>query len=138
MSARHFLDTNVLLYSISKDRDEASKRDRAIALLEADGGGLSVQVLQEFYVQATRVTRPDPLPHEIAAGLIRAWMRFAVQDVTTSVLTRALDIKVRHGFSYWDSAIIAAACALGCHELYSEDMAHGREVEGILIINPFR
>lgn len=138
MSARHFLDTNVLLYSISKDRDEAPKKERAIELLEADGGGLSVQVLQEFYVQATRVTRPDPLPHEIAAGLIRAWMRFAVQDVTASILTRALDIKVSHGFSYWDSAIIAAARALGCRELYSEDMADGREVEGILIINPFR
>ena len=138
MSTRHFLDTNVLLYSISKDRAETAKRERAIALLEADGGGLSVQVLQEFYVQATRVTRRDPLPHEIAAGLIRTWMRFAVQDVTTSILTRALDIKVNHGFSYWDSAIIAAARALGCRELYSEDMADGREVEGILIINPFR
>jgi predicted nucleic acid-binding protein len=138
VSARHFLDANVLLYSISKDRDETAKRERAIALLEADGGGLSVQVLQEFYVQATRVTRRDPLPHEIAAGLIRTWMRFAVQDVTTSILTRALDIKVNHGFSYWDSAIIAAARALGCRELYSEDMADGREVEGILIINPFR
>lgn len=138
MSARHFLDTNVLLYSISKDRDESAKRERAIALLEADGGGLSVQVLQEFYVQATRVTRPDPLPHEIAAGLIRTWMRFAIQDVTTSILTRALDIKLRHRFSYWDSAVIAAARALGCRELYSEDMADGREVEGVLIINPFR
>jgi len=138
VSTRHFLDTNVLLYSISKDRAETAKRERAIALLEADGGGLSVQVLQEFYVQATRVTRRDPLPHEIAAGLIRTWMRFAVQDVTTSILTRALDIKVNHGFSYWDSAIIAAARALGCRELYSEDMADGREVEGILIINPFR
>lgn len=138
MSARHFLDTNVLLYSISKDRDESAKRERAIALLEADGGGLSVQVLQEFYVQATRVTRPDPLPHEIAAGLIRTWMRFAIQDVTTSILTRALDIKSRHRFSYWDSAVIAAARALGCRELYSEDMADGREVEGVLIINPFR
>lgn len=138
MSARHFLDTSVLLYSISKDRDESAKRERAIALLEADGGGLSVQVLQEFYVQATRVTRPDPLPHEIAAGLIRTWMRFAIQDVTTSILTRALDIKSRHRFSYWDSAVIAAARALGCRELYSEDMADGREVEGVLIINPFR
>lgn len=65
-------------------------------------------------------------------------MRFAVQDVTTSILTRALDIKLRHRFSYWDSAVIAAARALGCRELYSEDMADGREVEGVLIINPFR
>lgn len=138
MSARHFLDTNILLYSISKDRDEAAKRDRAIALLEADGGGLSAQVLQEFYVQATRVTRRDPLPHAIAAGLIRTWTRFTVQDVTASIVTAALDIKVSHGFSYWDSAIIAAARALGCRELYTEDMTHGREVEGILIVNPFR
>lgn len=138
MSARHFLDTNVLLYSISRDSDEAAKRERAIALLDADGGGLSVQVLQEFYVQATRPTRPDPLPHTIATGLIRTWTRFSVQDVTISVLMQALDIKLNHGFSYWDSAIVAAARALGCRELYSEDMAHGREVEGILIINPFR
>jgi predicted nucleic acid-binding protein len=138
VSARHFLDTSVLLYSISRDRDETSRKERAIALLEADGGGLSVQVLQEFYVQATRVTRPDPLPHEIAAGLIRAWMRLAVQDLTSAVLTRALEIKVNHGFSYWDSAIIAAAGALGCRELYSEDLADGREVEGILIVDPFR
>jgi predicted nucleic acid-binding protein len=134
----HFLDTNILLYSISRDRAEASKRDRAIDLLERDDGALSVQVLQEFYVQATRATRSDPLPHQIAAGLIATWTRFRVQEITLSILTGALQIKAAHGFSYWDSAIIAAACALGCRTLYTEDMAHGREVEGIAIINPFR
>jgi predicted nucleic acid-binding protein len=134
----HFFDTNILLYSISRAPEETAKRERAIALLDEEGGALSVQVLQEFYVQATRPTRPDPLPHPIAVGLIRTWMRFAVQDVTVSVLTQALAIKADHGFSYWDSAIIAAARAVGCRELYSEDMAHGREVEGVVIINPFR
>lgn len=138
MSARHFLDTNILLYSISRDPEETAKRERAIALLDADGGGLSVQVLQEFYVQATRATRSDPLPHAIAAGLIHTWMRFAVQDVTVSMLKQALDIKIDHGLSYWDSAIVAAARALGCRELYSEDMAHGRDMEGVLIVNPFK
>jgi predicted nucleic acid-binding protein len=49
-----------------------------------------------------------------------------------------LGIKAAHGFSYWDSAIIAAARALGCGILYSEDVSHGRQVEGITIINPFR
>lgn len=137
MSALHFLDTNILLYSVSRATDELAKRERAVALLDEDGGALSVQVLQEFYVQATRVTRPDPLPHEIAAGLIRTWMRFDVQDITVAVLTQALDLKAQ-GFSYWDSAIIAAARTLGCRTLYSEDMAHGREVEGVLIVNPFR
>jgi predicted nucleic acid-binding protein len=138
MSARHFLDTNILLYSISRDPAEEAKRERAIALLDRDDGALSVQVLQEFYVQATRATRADKLPHEIAAGLIVTWTRFAVQEITLVILTAALAIKAEHGFSYWDSAIIAAARALGCRELYSEDMSHGREVEGVTIVNPFR
>ena len=138
MTPSHFLDTNVLLYSISRDPAEASKRDRAIDLLERDDGTLSVQVLQEFYVQATRATRSDPLPHQIAAGLIATWTRFRVQEITLSILTGALEIKAAHGFSYWDSAIIAAARALGCRTLYTEDMTHGRDVEGMVILNPFR
>ncbi|MFL6603480.1 MAG: PIN domain-containing protein [Steroidobacteraceae bacterium] len=138
MSARHFLDTNVLLYSISTDAGEAAKRERAIALIDGDEGALSVQVLEEFYVQATRPTRADRLAHEMAEGLIKTWLRFPVQDINVSILKGALQIKAQHGFSYWDSAIIAAARALGCRELYSEDMAHGREVEGVSIIDPFR
>jgi predicted nucleic acid-binding protein len=138
MPPRHFLDTNILLYSISRDAREAAKRERAVALLERDEGALSVQVLQEFYVQATRSTRPDPLPHDIAGGLIATWTRFAVQDITLSILTGALEIETSHGLSYWDSAIVAAARALGCRELYSEDMSHGQEIEGVIIINPFR
>lgn len=59
-------------------------------------------------------------------------------QTTLTVLVQALDLKVSHGFSYWDSAIIAAAKTLGCRTLYSEDMAHGREIEGVLIVNPFR
>jgi predicted nucleic acid-binding protein len=138
MKVKHFLDTNILLYSISRDPREEAKRERAVALLENDDGALSVQVLQEFYVQATRPTRPDALPHDIAAGLVTAWTRFPVQEITLSILVGALEIKAAHGFSYWDSAIIAACRALGCRTLYSEDLSHGREIEGITIINPFR
>ena len=134
----HFLDTNILLYSISRNPADAVKRERAIALLDRDDGALSVQVLQEFYVRATRRTRPHPLTHEAAVGLVSAWTRFKVQEITLSILTGALQIKAAHGFSYSDSAIIAAARAPGCRELYSEDMSHGREVEGITIVNPFR
>ncbi len=137
MTRPHFLDTNILLYSISRHPDETRKRERAIMLLDEEGGALSVQVLQEFYVQATRPSRADAIAHSVAAALIHTWMRFSVQDITSSILTRALDIKAKHGFSYWDSAIIAAARALGCRELYSEDMAHGRDVEGVLILDPF-
>jgi predicted nucleic acid-binding protein len=132
-----FLDTNVLLYSISTDAGESAKRDVAIALLERDDCALSVQVLQEFYVQATRPTRDDPLPHDIAVGLTKTWARFPVQETTLAIVERAFEITALHRFSYWDSAIIAAARALGCRELYSEDLPHGREFEGMRIINPF-
>ncbi|MBL1256494.1 PIN domain-containing protein [Methylocystis sp. Sn-Cys] len=137
-SVAGFLDTNILLYSISRDPAENAKRERAIALLDRDDWRLSVQVLQEFYVQATRPSRADPLPHHIAAGLVRTWMRFRVQDVTSEILIAALSIKARYGFSYWDAAIIAAAIAQGCGELYSEDMSHGQVIEGVRIIDPFR
>jgi predicted nucleic acid-binding protein len=138
MSPPHFLDTNILLYSISRDPAEAAKRDLATRLLDDDNGALSVQVLQEFYVQATRASRPDAIPHDVAVGLIATWLRFAVQEITLPLLTAALQIKAALGFSYWDSAIIAAARALGCRHLYSEDMTHGREIDGVTIINPFR
>jgi predicted nucleic acid-binding protein len=133
-----FFDTNVLIYSITRGPAEATKRERALALLERDDGALSIQVLQEFYAQATRATRPHRLTHDIAVDLLTGWTRFRVQEMTLAILNAALEIKAAHGFSYWDSAIIAAARALGCQELYTEDMSHGRQVEGVLIINPFR
>jgi predicted nucleic acid-binding protein len=138
VSLPHFLDTNILLYSISRDPTEAAKRRRAIDLLDRDDGALSVQVLQEFYVQATRPTRTDPLPHDIASGLIRTWTRFQVQEVNLPILFAAFEIKWAHGLSYWDSAIVAAARALGCGELYTEDMSDGSRIDGVAIVNPFR
>ncbi|MGF6229844.1 putative nucleic acid-binding protein [Inquilinus ginsengisoli] len=133
-----FLDTNVLLYSISNAADETKKRDRALDLLDRDDCVLSVQVLQEFHVQATRASRPDPLPHDIAVGLIRTWLRFQIQENTVAILKAALEMKKLHQLSFWDSAIVAAARAAGCRELYSEDLSHGRTVDGVTIINPFR
>ena len=137
MTAGLFIDTNVLLYSISTVAAEADKRVRAEALLSRDDCGLSVQVLQEFYVQATRPSRSHPLPHAIAVGLIETWSRFAIQDNTVAVMREAQDIRQAHGFSFWDSAILAAAKQLGCRELHTEDLNHGQSVGGVTIVNPF-
>jgi predicted nucleic acid-binding protein len=133
-----FLDTNILIYSISDNPAEAQKRTRAIALLDRADCCLSVQVLQEFYVQATRPSRPGALPHEAAVQLMAAWMRFPVQDITIAILNAALEIKAKYGFSYWDSALVAAAQSLGCRELCTEDLSHGQVVDGLHIVNPFR
>ena len=135
---RHFPDTNILLYSISRSQDESLKRAKAIALLDDDTGALSVQVLQEFYVQATRASRADAISHEQAVGLIEAWSRFRIQETTVAVLHLALQIRKAHGLSFWDSAIIGAARALGCERVYTEDMNHGQVVEGVAIVNLFR
>ena len=138
MNRLRFIDTNILLYSISRDPAEATKREIAIALLDTENVALSVQVLQEFYVQATRATRPDAVAHDIAVGLVRTWLRFKIQEMTLPVMLDALEIKASYALSYWDAAIVAAARALGCRQLLSEDMSHGREIEGVQIINPFR
>lgn len=133
-----FLDTNVLLYSVSDDPAESSKRAIAIDLLDGDENAVSVQVLQEFYVQATRATRRNPLSSDLAIGLIQTWLRFQVQEITVTVMSRAFEIKSGFGLSYWDAAIVAAAQVLGCHEVMSEDMSHGRKIHGVTIRNPFR
>jgi predicted nucleic acid-binding protein len=138
MSELRFIDTNVLLYSISRDPAEARKRDIAITLLDAENIALSVQVLQEFYVQATRASRPDALAHEIAVGLVRTWLRFKVQEITLPVMIGALEIKAIYGLAYWDAAIVAAARALDCRDLLSEDMNHGQKFENVTVYNPFR
>jgi predicted nucleic acid-binding protein len=137
MSVIRFLDTNVLLYAVSNAPEEEAKAQRARDLLEENDWALSVQVLQEFYVQATRVSRPDRISHVQATALIESWLRFQVQEITVSVLQAALVVKERHGLSYWDSAILAAARVAGCREVWSEDLAGGHDYDGIRVLNPF-
>jgi predicted nucleic acid-binding protein len=132
-----FVDTNILLYAISKDADEAAKAKTANAILATGDIGLSVQVLQEFYVQATRASRPDPISHEQAVGLIDSWRRFAVQDLTTGVMDAAFATRARFQISYWDAAIIEASRALGCEVILSEDLDSGTDFDGMHVENPF-
>ena len=79
-----------------------------------------------------------PSPTRLRLDSIRTWLRFKVQEITVPVMIGALQIRRTYDLSYWDAAIIAAARAVGCREVLSEDMSHGREIEGITISNPFR
>jgi predicted nucleic acid-binding protein len=133
-----FIDTNVLLYAISRDPAEQDKAKRANDILADRDLALSVQVLQEFYLQATRASRPDPISHQQAVRLIGSFRRFPVQDVTSAILMAALDTRARFQLSYWDAAIIAASRVLGCTEVLSEDLSDGQDYAGIRVINPFR
>lgn len=133
-----FVDTNVLLYAVSRRADEQYKRAQTWKIL--DGGDLvfSLQVLQEFYAQTTRATRPKRLTEDEALAFLERWRRFPVQETTLALLDRGFELQKRHRFSFWDAMIVAAALAQGCGILWSEDMQHGRIVEGVEIRNPFR
>lgn len=133
-----FVDTNVLIYSITSDRDERDKAERANQILAATDLGLSVQVLQEFYVQATRESRPGRLTHEQASGLVESMLRFPVQPITTGLMQAAFATRNRFGISYWDAAILEAARLLGCDTVLSEDLNDGQDYEGVRVENPFR
>jgi len=137
MTAR-FVDTNVLLYAVSDDPEEQGKAERAKDILAARDVALSVQVLQEFYVQATRHSRPDPLTHEHAVKLVESFLRFPVVEVTTGVMLAALATRERFRISYWDAAILEAGRSLGCEVVLSEDLSDGQDYGGIRVENPFR
>ena len=133
-----FVDTNVLLYVVSRDPEERDKAERANQLLAARDLALSVQILQEFYIQATRHGRSDALTHEQAAKLIESFLRFPVQPITTGVMLAALATRQRFGISYWDAAVIEAARALGCDVVLSEDLSDEQDYAGVQVENPFR
>ena len=132
-----FVDTNILLYSLDLEPANPAKTAIATEILTGTDLTLSVQVLQEFYVQATHPRRPDALPHDIAVRLIQKWLRFRIQENTVAVLQSALALKDRYQTSYWDAAILAAAKAARCQHLLTEDLNHGQDYDGITVINPF-
>lgn len=132
-----FVDTNVLLYAVSTARDEAAKRAAARAILDRDDLVLSTQVLQEFYVQATRSTKPERLTRESAVALIEAWLRFRVIETTVALVQEALATAARWRISYWDAAIVEAARRGGCPLLLSEDLQPGARFAGVTVRNPF-
>jgi predicted nucleic acid-binding protein len=132
-----FVDTNVLLYAISRQEDEQAKARRANEVLLSSDLGLSVQVLQEFYAQATRESRSDPLTHERAVALVNTFRRFLVQETTVTLALAAMETKRRFQISYWDAAILEAARELGCEVVLSEDLNDGQDYAGVLVENPF-
>lgn len=132
-----FVDTNVLLYAVSEDSAEAGKRDRARRVLSERNLAVSVQVLQEFYFQATRPTRATRLSSESALRFLEPILLFRIQAMTPDLFLDAVEISRRFQLSYWDAAIIAAAQVLGCEAIYTEDLNPGQHYGAIRALNPF-
>ena len=132
-----FVDTNILLYAVSRDKAEQDKAQRARQILIGRDLALSAQVLGEFYVEATRASRLYAISFKDAADFIRALRRFPVQAVTADIATAAIDSSERFMISYWDAAIIEAARSVGCEAVLSEDLGHGQNYGGVSVTNPF-
>ena len=132
-----FVDTNVLLYGVSTAGDEADKHVTALSILDRDDVVLSAQVLQEFYVQATRSTKADHLAHDSAVSLIESWLRFRVIETTVPLVQQALATAARWRVSYWDAAIVEAARIGNCPVVLSEDLQPGMNFAGVTVQNPF-
>lgn len=133
-----FVDTNVLAYA--HDRTDAAKRAVAAALLESlwesRAGALSTQVLQEFYVVATRKFEP-PLPRSQARELVATYGQWHLVRIDMPLIVAASELEERHPLSFWDALIVIAARQAGAVRLVSEDFQTGRRFAGLKIENPF-
>jgi predicted nucleic acid-binding protein len=130
---RAFFDTNVLVYAVAEDDPRSTQAEELLA----DGGVISVQILNEFVsvarrkilmswsdvvavLDAFRVLCPSPLP------------------ITLEVHETALRIAEKHGYGIYDALVVSAALESGCTTLYSEDFQVGQTIDGRLTIrNPF-
>lgn len=133
-----FVDTNVLLYAY--DRSAGPRHRRAAALIgelgERRAGAVSVQVLQEFYVNATRKIA-EPLDHDAAVARLRAFSRWPLHTPGTRDVIAAAELAHRAQLSFWDAMIVRSAAVMGCQVLWSEDLQHGQRVGGVVIRDPF-
>jgi predicted nucleic acid-binding protein len=137
MSDVFFVDTNILIYS--QDQDAGAKRERAIETLKAlwasGAGRLSVQVLQEFYVNVTRKLA-TPVARSTAREVISAYGAWVREPTTPATVMRATDLADMAQISFWDALIVASAEQMGASAVYSEDLNAGQTIVGIKIINP--
>jgi predicted nucleic acid-binding protein len=132
MSARAFLDTNVLIYAFAANDPRGEKAEALVAA----GGTISVQVLNEFAnVSRRKLGRAwDEIESEIS--VLRTLLDAPV-PLTVELHEVALALARSHGFAFYDALIVAAASRSGCSVLYTEDMHDGQTIGGLEIRNPF-
>lgn len=136
MSANVFLDTNVLVYAAVGAGEDERKRERARDLVASLRFGTSAQVLQEFYVTVVRKAA-QPLSPNRALEWIEYLTALPCQPVDHRLVRIAIETSCRYQISYWDAAVVAAAEALGCHTVYSEDLNNGQHYGSVRVVNPF-
>lgn len=135
---RTFLDTNIIIYAYDTSAGDKHQkaRDLLTGLWESGLGIVSTQVLQEFHVTVTRKI-PKPLDLATSREIIADFLTWDVVVNDGDAILRAIDVQEKHGFSFWDSMVIAAAIAGGAALLLTEDLTDGQKIGGVEIRNPF-
>lgn len=137
MSARNFVDSNVLIYA--HDVDAGTKHELAKNCLrelwEQRGGVLSMQVLQEFYVNVTRKIA-SPLPKDVARLIVNTYAIWCIETSPVEIAA-AFRIEDESKIGFWDALIVASAAKCGAVRILSEDLNAQQVLAGIRIENPF-
>ena len=131
-----FIDTNVLVYLF--DNDSPIKQARSRELIGSEFGNfvISPQVIGEFYVTVTRkLARPLSLGQALDA--VSAFTSFRVREIHIGLVRAAIHRNISSQISYWDSLIIETAIEAGAARLITEDLQHGQDFDGLLVVNPY-
>ena len=137
MTGLVFVDTNVLVYAV----DAGDRGKHAVArawrseLWRRRRGRLSFQVLHEFYAQ---VLRKDPGTRDRARAEIRDLQAWGPVSPSMVTLESAWALQDRYKLPFWDALIVAAAKAASCSHLLSEDFQPNQDIDGVVVVNPFR
>jgi predicted nucleic acid-binding protein len=137
MSAKVFIDTNVLVYAHDADAGRKQEIAKSVVkrLSQQRSGVLSMQILQEFYVNVTRKIA-SPLSKSEARAIVEDFAHWCVATSPTDI-RQAFLIEDGAKISFWDTLIVVAAVKAGATQILSEDMSHGQTIAGIRIENPF-
>jgi predicted nucleic acid-binding protein len=136
MADRVFLDSNIFVYAQNAGSPDKQRKSREIIAQLADSGDgvISTQVMQEFFVAATRKLGVEPL---VAKGVLKTFTVFEIVQVSTALIHEAIDCAILNQLSFGDSLILAAAASAGCATVFSEDLGTGHSILGVKVQNPF-
>jgi predicted nucleic acid-binding protein len=130
-----FIDSNILIYA--HDADAGERHEKAKELVAACWEGetnaaVSIQVLQEFHVNLVK----KGVSVQESQRRVSRYLQWVVVENSRSLLQKAFEVQQRWQFSFWDSAVIAAALRIDAAELWSEDLQNKQKINKLLIRNP--
>jgi len=137
MTDKTFVDSNVLIYA--HDVDAKAKHEKAKSILRdlwsERTGVLSLQVLQEFYVNVTRKIS-SPLSKKEARLVVNTYALWCMETTPTEIVS-AFRIEDESRIGFWDALIVACAAKSGAQRIISEDLNARQLIAGIRVENPF-